>query len=668
MEISVELSTLFDGCPSKPSQYTYSTETQLSRPEPDFVMTNDAEGKILSVYRDNTYNYEAYSTSSRSSKIIFENNIPTYLIEDAKWLFFLIERVRGGKAMSGNHLSVITLRTYLMGAIKGICHFADKRKTTVFEVLENEVLLSRCINDNLHNNNFIKTIIPFCVSLNSIGAEQLGFIAKLSNQAKERVLNAMAKYSATVEQTALIPPRLYGNFLNSLWAAFYEYKEIEIPLLKLINKIEYVYSFSKKKTDERLTRNKKRQIFAQELEDKRLNTLAQKYNWYSNNGGFDSRKVLTYLTNFQQVSKYLIHFYSGMREDEALQLPLHCLQKTEDLHRSYARLIGYTYKYEGFKNIGQWVTTSELEPVILSLQKLAEIFAKYTSASTAKILKKGERLCPLFLSSAYLLNTKNIQKEKPFGSPTKFTRPIISNPLLDVSNLRISSEDISYLEELEPERDWAGEKYKIGQFWSFETHQLRRSLAVYSQQSGLVSIGALQTQLHHLFSETSYYYSNNAENCTFIISKKDHASEVFAREKAFADFSAYLIDLIFSDEPLHGAHGNFIENNVKSKIDSISDWILTNRKETETKFKKGLIAHKVTALGSCSSTEKCNERLLGAISVCEGCNWATIKLSKVEEAINQQKKFISKIGIESVEYRTEKKELDALQGIKRKIS
>ena len=307
-------------------------------------------------------------------------------------------------------------------------------------------------------------------------------------------------------------PRLYGNFLNSLWSAFDEYKSVEKPLSNLINKIEYVYSLPKTRAEGGLTKTDRKNIFAQALKNKKLKALGKKYGWYSNHGGFDSRKVFTYLTNYQQIAKYLIHFYSGMREDEALQLPLHCLTKTEDLHRTYARLIGYTFKYEGYKSIGQWVTTSELEPVILSLQKLAKRFAKYTSVSTAKKLKKEEVVCPLFLSSSYLQNFKNIQHEKPYGSPTKFSQTIISNPLLDTSQLKITSEDISYLEDLEPDRDWTGTKYRVGQVWNYETHQLRRSLAVYSQQSGLVSIGALQTQLHHLFSETSYYYANNAEN------------------------------------------------------------------------------------------------------------------------------------------------------------
>jgi len=668
MEIIVELSSLFDENLIKPSQYNYSKGTQLSRPEPDFVMTTDTEGKTLSVYRDNKYDYEAYATSTRSRKIIFENNIPLSQIEDAKWLFFLIERVRGGKGMSGNYLSVTSLRAYLMGAIKGICDFADKKNVTATEVLDNELLLSKCIHNNLHRHNFIKTIIPFCFSVNNLGFEQLGFVAKLSNEAKERVFHALVEYKNTVQQTAFIPPRLYGNLLNSLWGAFYEYKSIEKPLLNLIKKIEYVYYFPKSRAKGGLSQTDRKNIFANALKNKKLNALGRKYGWYSNHGGFDSRKVLTYLTSYQQIAKYLIHFYSGMREDEALQLPLHCLKKTEDLDRTYARLIGYTFKYEGFKNTGQWVTTSELEPVILSLQKLAKIFAKYTSVSIAKKLKKGERICPLFISSAYLQNTQNIQQLKPFGSPFKFTRALISNPLLDTGQLKITSEDISYLEELEPERDWIGTKYRVGEVWNYETHQLRRSLAVYSQQSGLVSIGALQAQLQHLFSETSYYYANNAENCTFIISKKDHISETFAKEKAFADFSAYLIDLLFSDEPLHGTHGNFIEKNIKSTIDSTKDWILTNRKDTENKFKKGLMAHKETALGSCCSTEKCNDRLLGNISVCGGCTWAAVKLSKVEKAINQQEKFISQIDKSSVEYRSEKLELEELYSIKRKIS
>ena len=64
------------------------------------------------------------------------------------------------------------------------------------------------------------------------------------------------------------------------------------------------------------------------------------------------------------------------------------------------------------------------------------------------------------------------------------------------------------LEQIEFNRDWRNdENFKIGQPWHFKNHQYRRSLAVYSIQSNIVSLGSLQKQFKHLFREMSYYYN-----------------------------------------------------------------------------------------------------------------------------------------------------------------
>ncbi|MFT5718828.1 MAG: hypothetical protein ACI9T7_003036 [Oleiphilaceae bacterium] len=62
-----------------------------------------------------------------------------------------------------------------------------------------------------------------------------------------------------------------------------------------------------------------------------------------------------------------------------------------------------------------------------------------------------------------------------------------------------------------------------------------------------VVIKSLTTSVFHLFVETSYYYANNAENCTFDVTDKDHMSKEFANNTASADFVAYIFDIIFSE-------------------------------------------------------------------------------------------------------------------------
>ncbi len=70
----------------------------------------------------------------------------------------------------------------------------------------------------------------------------------------------------------------------------------------------------------------------------------------------------------------------------------------------------------------------------------------------------------------------------------------------------IEEEDIKELEDIDPFRAWHTEpEFAIGKRWPLTTHQLRRSLAVYANASGLVRLSSLRRQLQHITREMSLY-------------------------------------------------------------------------------------------------------------------------------------------------------------------
>ncbi|WP_446918805.1 hypothetical protein, partial [Klebsiella pneumoniae] len=78
-------------------------------------------------------------------------------------------------------------------------------------------------------------------------------------------------------------------------------------------------------------------------------------------------------------------------------------------------------------------------------------------------------------------------------------------------NIMITKEDIFELKRIDPFRDWDSEsKFNIGQYWPLQTHQLRRSLALYASKSGLVTLSSLRRQLQHLSAQMTLYYSRGS--------------------------------------------------------------------------------------------------------------------------------------------------------------
>ena len=88
---------------------------------------------------------------------------------------------------------------------------------------------------------------------------------------------------------------------------------------------------------------------------------------------------------------------------------------------------------------------------------------------------------------------------------------------------------------------------------------------------------------------------------------------------------------------------------------------MENRKKTTKKFKNGEISYKATALGGYVSIEACNYALSRSIVACPRCDSGIIKKSKLDNVIDEQKEFIKLLDKDSIEYRTEVRDLEELE-------
>ena len=210
-------------------------------------------------------------------------------------------------------------------------------------------------------------------------------------------------------------------------------------------------------------------------------------------------------------------------------------------------------------------------------------------------------------------------------------------------------------------------QFQIGSIWRITSHQYRRTLAYYCRQSGLVKLTTLKRQLKHITREMSLYYAGGNE-FSDLFSDSDHFLKLYDNSKGEVDALAYICDIIFSDEALYGGHGRHVERfNKPSKNVKMNSILNNTRSEIMDKFKKGSLAYKETALGACVTTDPCEQKLLGIISACLSCPKAVVKQSKLKNVIDKQQGFLDSLNVASIEYRTEKFELEELIEYHKKI-
>ena len=458
-------------------------------------------------------------------------------------------------------------------------------------------------------------------------------------------------FSAEHHQTSIIPSRILAESIRQRWI---QIEEIETNLTNLIKFLDMCIESERFASSETMI-NKYKWDCNKTLQWKeainfyQLNNLFKKYS-LKNRINFKG-----FITKIQGTCKHLLHAYTGMRNGEMLNTQSNCLESVPT-NSGICRIISTTSKFTGTNQNAKWVTSKEVERIIFILRSINQVIAKHYNLNLNDL--------PLFLSGNIFVEKGKIRDNENIRAKRKFDKR--DELPLDYSSLRLTIEDKQEIEEIDFNKNIRD--LEIGLPWEFKTHQYRRSLAIYSIQSGLVSLGALQIQMKHLFREMTLYYSNGASYARKLFDiPKEHIANDFNILKPELDTLAYIKNVIFSDEKLFGAHGHFVENQNKQNNQEFNTYFLENRDKTFNQFKNGEIAYKETALGGCISTEACDSRLTRSITACFDCHGGILKKSKVDNVIQKQKEFISFLDPSSIEYRTEIEDLNKLEELKSKL-
>lgn len=628
----------------------------------DFVMSRHRDGSVASLRKDLRWDWSAYHPTGKSIASSFTYwvrgkdgnkanvkviDIPEerkLRVDDIQHLMTLIIYKK-----PGGLIGVEMLRK-LSGLLCNIALYADNHDLQVPEVLGDPKYLSTYCRTlpNHHCAEFIQ-FIGILIALNP--ESDIGF-----NIAGNEVIRDLKKRARTHinghKQTPPIPSRIYSEIIENIAAELNEFDAIASNYLKLV--LHYFGGGLKRQA------NGNHDITAKELIRKYgLDNYFEAKSLNKSHSGISMG-----LTQVQIVCKLTLHVFSGMRSQEVLSLPYHCTEIEKSHGRMHFILIGQTTKLnKGKIRRTKWVTVDEGHRSVEIARKIADVIYKIigeTPRQSSELLNSY----PLFISTGYLgvsgfrpKNKSGIYQVNAIGTISDNSHAYLKARLSPL----IEEIDLCELEDIDPHRAWRGEgDFQVGRYWSLRSHQFRRSLALYAQRSGLVSLPSLRRQLQHITKEMSLYYSKGSSFARNFIEDdpNDYAQHIckeWREAKPVSEALTFLRDIVFAKEELFGGGGAFEQQ--KKNRGQVAD-----REMTIKQFKKGVIGYKEIPFGACIKAGECDKvglKIVGVLCLTE-CKNIVVKMPNLNSVIMRQTNLVDSLDKMSVTYRMEKDDLDSM--------
>lgn len=612
-------------------------------PPPNLVVSRDMAGRALSFYGDNIWDVSFYSSTKRKLVLVFgrgeETSDHTAMIADVKFLLFCLIWIRVGAPLSFTYLRS------LLYVLKVIEKFALINHRSIYEVLESEEYLTNLLQDKPGIAEALGVLLHHFSRIEEIKeiyrAPPKGFIKFVCELGLER--------RRISRQTAPIPPRIYAHFVERLISVTAEWQKNEAIILEGIEVIAAWLSCCLKKSESsNMEFRDLVKIFPPPILSPALIDYLRSR---SRNGSWRSvmREAAYYCSTF----KLIILAFTGMRRGEVDILPIDCLQVARRGPDKFFLINGFTTKYNnGIRKKTLWVAGEQVELAVYAAQRITLVLAKALYGEYSAKLR-----LPLFLSHRIESDWSVFKYFPPEYQLKNDLRKFDS----DAMWCCIDENDLLDLEHIDFFRHWRAEaKFGLGERWPFSIHQLRRTLALYSHQSGIVSLPSLRRQLQHVTLSMTRFYSKGSQfSDKFLAFHDDHFGYLWRDTSAESQAIGYFLQVILADFPLLGGHGAWV-NGVKRKGDCFSR---ESRESTLRLFRKGQIAYKETVIGGCTKVGRCEQTVVDWLNyecLSRNCKNLVIDPGKLNSVIKAQEKLVEQLPAESVEYRSELKLLSIL--------
>ncbi|HSD38671.1 MAG TPA: hypothetical protein VLC92_14245 [Rhodocyclaceae bacterium] len=542
--------------------------------------------------------------------------------------------------------------------LRYIARFAEERSCSVRDVLTQTSLQDAC--GASFPSNAIRHWMALLRFFGKLDPEkQLGFVVAETKRWKSFERRAKA-YSDRLRQFAPLPTRIYAELINNLAKEFDDIEANKARILGALREACNCY-------DNRGARRSESGI-------KIGARLIKKYgltDFIKSRGYSDTRLIslASIVSEVYLLCKMQIHVFSGMRDAEALHLPFHCmLSENNNSGRKHCLIVGSTTKFnKGRRLRTKWVTTErDGFRAIRLAQEFAAVIYEFLDGMPCEGEESKDDF-PLFVASSYLpwvpQNSSTARRYAVLGAELSCTsKDQLVRRLCPV----IEAGDIAELEEIDPFRAWREEpNYSVGKRWPLTTHQLRRSLAIYANASGLVRLSSLRRQLQHMTREMSMYYGRGSVFCKNFLEDdlagyREHVAVDWQEGSEEAEMLAFVRDVLNSNEPMFGGAGVFHERQ-RERGDVMS------REAVAKQMKAGLLAYRDGPLGGCTRPGGCENRkglaLIDTACATDGCKFLVGKHSKIVKTIRLKRAAMAHVTPGSITEMMELEELEALERV-----
>lgn len=624
----------------------------------EHVISRDRDGKALSVVGDFIWDWTPYDPRGRRARLYFYYWTPLR----PKQYMPRVTSFRDARIREMQYLMVRLIYREDRVAIgpagikpllKGLNHlarFAEHKSCSIPDVLGRQDLLDSFIASV--PESITGTIVIWMKLLLELSSkDQLGYA--LAKPLRWGELQKRAKrHSATYKQHAPLPTRIYAYVINALSSELDEIEEFKERLLAMLRAA--VAEYDNVRDDGSALGP--HLVARYGLEE------------YFSRRGFSNTLlgIGAAVGEIFRICKLQIHVFSGMRDAEAQHLPFHCMvSEGGGGGRKHVFIEGVTTKLEnGGWRRAKWVTT---EKEGFRAIRLAQQFSSIIYGSigvTPGDNEKNKDNYPIFISTQYLkfIGIKAGTAPGVLGvGKTALCNG--TRRLGDRLRPMIEEADLIELEEIDPFRAWREEpEYAVGQRWPLKPHQLRRSLAMYANASGLVRLSSLRRQLQHITREMSLYYARGSAFAINFISEdpigyRRHIVADWQNGEQEGQYLAFVRDVLNSDEPMYGSAGIYYEMQRKRNE-------ILPLEEFQKQIRMGRLAYRPSPLGGCTNPGSCESvkglRLFDITCATEGCKYLIGKHSKIIQTIRLQRSILDRLDPQTITFQIEKEGLDEL--------
>ncbi|MGV8892280.1 MAG: hypothetical protein ACOH2K_04935 [Burkholderiaceae bacterium] len=492
-------------------------------PRPDFPVTIDAKGIVISRYADPIWRLDPWSKvpmvinfgdgTRRNRKIKINSPNAELLRQIAAFFLWGPKPVR--------YASTLRTRTAVLRPIFVICSASNIQAT---ELARHPKVLQKIAERYspgrrldllcaLHDMHEHREFLGFSI-LDRDGITYL----------------AAAIPNSEIKQTPYIPPRIWSYQIDRLRRCMEEYSfhETDIGALYQFSlrsyedahgSLENLFESMLDRTHGLVKKVSNRQAVEKIATRRRFNEIAEKFNvrdlfiyWLHGTNNAEVRLCTTSLGSYLHLVRYVCLAYilnfTLMRVSEGYGLRASCLEIERDVDLGDIYIVAGKTTKTIQDDDARWPTSPSVKLAVDVLRSIAKLQLSCSVKHPEFSGSSDDVNNPCLMQRSFEPWARNqVQFAHLCLRVQNYEQVVLRFPhLFDPEELRITQDDFNIARLLTPSLDTS--KFGTGKIWPLSWHQLRRTGSVNMQASGIVSGSSLQYLLKHSSIAMSMYYAH----------------------------------------------------------------------------------------------------------------------------------------------------------------